>query len=44
MEPAAHDARTVYEQWGWQVVGRLRGPATDFAPEFDIMVRDLPLS
>lgn len=44
MEPAAYEARAIYERWGWQVVGRLRGPATDFAPEFDIMVRDLPLS
>lgn len=43
MEPAAGEARTVYEHWGWQVVGRLRGPATDFAPEFDIMVRELLL-
>jgi GNAT superfamily N-acetyltransferase len=44
MEPAAHDARAIYEHWGWRVVGRLRGPTTDFAPEFDIMVRDLPLT
>jgi GNAT superfamily N-acetyltransferase len=44
MEPAAHEARAVYECWGWRVVGRLWGPATDFAPEFDIMVRDLPLT
>lgn len=43
MEPTAHEARAVYEHWGWVVVGRLRGPATDFAPEFDIMVRDLPV-
>jgi GNAT superfamily N-acetyltransferase len=43
VEPAAHQARAIYEHWGWRVVGRLRGPATDFAPEFDIMVRDLPL-
>lgn len=43
VEPAAHEARAVYERWAWRVVGRLRGPATDFAPEFDIMVRDLPL-
>lgn len=43
VEPAAHEARAAYERWGWKVVGRLRGPATDFAPEFDIMVRDLPL-
>ncbi|WP_434582055.1 GNAT family N-acetyltransferase [Carbonactinospora thermoautotrophica] len=42
VEPQAHEARGIYEHWGWQVVGRLRGPATDFAPEFDIMV--LPLS
>jgi len=41
MEPTAHQARAIYEHWGWRVVGRLRGPATDFAPEFDIMV--LPL-
>src|SRR5436190_10665081 len=41
MEPNAHQARAVYEHWGWRVVGRLRGPATDFAPELDIMV--LPL-
>jgi GNAT superfamily N-acetyltransferase len=44
MEPTAHEERTIYERWGWRVVGRLRGPVTDFAPEFDIMVRDLPLS
>jgi GNAT superfamily N-acetyltransferase len=44
MEPAAHEARRIYEHWGWRVVGRLRGPATDFAPEFDIMARDLPLT
>jgi GNAT superfamily N-acetyltransferase len=43
VEPVAHEARAVYERWGWRVVGRLRGPATDFAPEFDIMVRDLPV-
>lgn len=43
VEPVAHEARAIYEHWGWRVVGRLRGPATDFAPEFDIMVRDLPL-
>lgn len=43
VEPVAHQARAIYEHWGWRVVGRLRGPATDFAPEFDIMVRDLPL-
>jgi GNAT superfamily N-acetyltransferase len=41
MEPRAHQARAIYEHWGWRVIGRLRGPATDFAPEFDIMV--LPL-
>lgn len=41
MEPNAHEVRRVYEHWGWTVVGRLRGPSTDFAPEFDIMV--LPL-
>ncbi len=41
MEPKAHQARAIYERWGWRVIGRLRGPATDFAPEFDIMV--LPL-
>lgn len=41
MEPAADKARAAYEDWGWRVVGRLRGPVTDFAPEFDIMVRDL---
>lgn len=43
MEPAAQQARIAYERWGWRVVGRLRGPATDFAPEFDILVRDLPV-
>ncbi|MGH3764561.1 MAG: GNAT family N-acetyltransferase [Pseudonocardiaceae bacterium] len=43
VEPVAHEARAIYERWGWRVVGRLRGPATDFAPEFEIMVRDLPL-
>ena len=43
VEPAAHEARAAYERWGWRVVGRLRGPVTDVAPEFDIMVRDLPL-
>ncbi|MBV9313943.1 MAG: GNAT family N-acetyltransferase [Pseudonocardia sp.] len=43
VEPVAHETRALYERWGWRVVGRLRGPATDFAPEFDIMVRDLPL-
>lgn len=43
VEPVADQARAVYERWGWRVVGRLRGPATDFAPEFDIMVRNLPL-
>src|SRR5262249_50056136 len=42
VEPVAHEARAIYERWGWRVVGRLRGPATDFAPEFDIMIRDLP--
>ncbi|MGH3887638.1 MAG: GNAT family N-acetyltransferase [Pseudonocardiaceae bacterium] len=31
VEPAAHEARAVYERWSWRVVGRLRGPATDFA-------------
>jgi GNAT superfamily N-acetyltransferase len=41
MEPKAHHAKVVYEHWGWQVAGRLRGPATDFSPEFDIMI--LPL-
>lgn len=41
VEPDAHAARAVYEHWGWRVVGRLKGPATDSAPEFDIMV--LPL-
>ncbi len=43
MEPTAREARVAYERWGWRVVGRLRGPATDFAPEFDILVRALPL-
>ncbi|HET9257084.1 MAG TPA: GNAT family N-acetyltransferase [Pseudonocardiaceae bacterium] len=43
VEPVAHEARALYGRWGWRIVGRLRGPATDFAPEFDIMVRDLPL-
>lgn len=43
MEPAAGEVRAVYEHWGWQVVGRLRGPATDFASEFDIMLRELPV-
>lgn len=43
VEPVAHEARVIYERWDWRVVGRLRGPATDFSPEFDIMVRDLPL-
>ena len=43
VEPVAHEARAIYERWGWRVAGRLRGPATDFAPEFGIMVRDLPL-
>jgi GNAT superfamily N-acetyltransferase len=38
METKATQARATYEHWGWQVVGRLRGPATDFSPEFDIMV------
>jgi GNAT superfamily N-acetyltransferase len=41
MEPEAQNARLIYEHWGWQVIGRLKGPAADFAPEFDIMV--LPL-
>jgi len=41
MEPRAHQARAVYEHWGWQVVGHLEGPTTDFAPEFDIMVHPL---
>ncbi len=41
MEPAADEARAAYEHWGWRVVGRLRGPASDFSPEFDIMVRHL---
>lgn len=41
MDPNAHQARAIYEHWGWQVVGRLRGPATDFSPEFDILVRPL---
>jgi GNAT superfamily N-acetyltransferase len=41
MEPRAHIARAIYEHWNWRVVGRLRGPASDFAPEFDIMI--LPL-
>jgi GNAT superfamily N-acetyltransferase len=44
VEPVAHESRAIYERWGWRVVGRLRGPATDFAPEFDIMVRELPLN
>lgn len=43
MEPAAHEARATYERWGWRIVGRLRGPLTDFAPEFDIMVRARPI-
>jgi GNAT superfamily N-acetyltransferase len=41
MEPKAHHAKAVYEHWGWRTVGSLRGPATDFSPEFDILV--LPL-